>query len=52
MKLTLTRKQQEVFDFLVQNQDIFRHPPTLEELCASLGCEFPWLLTCPHQSLD
>ena len=37
MKLTLTRKQQEIFDFLVQNQDSFRHPPTLEELCASLG---------------
>jgi repressor LexA len=37
MKLTLTRKQQEIFDFLIQNQDSFRHPPTLEELCASLG---------------
>jgi len=37
MKLTLTRKQQEIFDFLVQNQDSFRHPPTLEELCSSLG---------------
>ncbi len=37
MKLTLTRKQQEIFDFLSQNQDNFRHPPTLEELCSSLG---------------
>lgn len=37
MKLILTRKQQEVFDFLVQNQDSFQHPPTLEELCASIG---------------
>jgi repressor LexA len=37
MKLTLTRKQQEIFDFLLQNQDNFTHPPTLEELCASLG---------------
>ena len=37
MKLTLTRKQQEIFDFLVQNQHSFRHPPTLEELCSSLG---------------
>ncbi len=37
MKLTLTRKQQEIFDFLVQNQDNFRHPPTLEELCAGIG---------------
>jgi repressor LexA len=33
----LTRKQQEVFDFLVQNQANFAHPPTLEELCESLG---------------
>lgn len=37
MKLTLTRKQQEIFDFLTQNQDSFQHPPTLEELCESLG---------------
>jgi repressor LexA len=37
MKLILTRKQQEIFDFLLQNQDSFRHPPTLEELCTSLG---------------
>jgi repressor LexA len=37
MKLTLTRKQREIFDFLIQNQDSFRHPPTLDELCASLG---------------
>ncbi len=37
MKLTLTRKQQEIFDFIIQNQDSFRHPPTLEELCESLG---------------
>ncbi|WP_411725477.1 transcriptional repressor LexA [Methyloglobulus sp.] len=37
MKLTLTRKQQEIFDFLIQNQDSFRYPPTLEELCAGIG---------------
>jgi repressor LexA len=37
MSLTLTRKQQEIFDFLIQNQDSFRHPPTLEELCAGIG---------------
>jgi repressor LexA len=37
MKLTLTRKQQEIFDFLIQNQDNFKHPPTLEELCVGLG---------------
>ena len=37
MKLTLTRKQQEIFDFLIQNQDSFPHPPTLEELCVGIG---------------
>jgi repressor LexA len=37
MKPTLTRKQQEIFDFLIQNQDTFKHPPTLEELCVGLG---------------
>lgn len=35
--MTLTRKQQEVFDFLIQNQELFAHPPTLEELCLLLG---------------
>lgn len=34
---SLTRKQQEIFDFLLQHQDSFSHPPTLEELCASMG---------------
>lgn len=37
MKQTLTRKQQEIFDFLIRNQDKFHHPPTLEELCAGIG---------------
>lgn len=37
MTKSLTRKQQEVFDFLLQNQDKFSHPPTLEELCACMG---------------
>lgn len=37
MKLTLTRKQQEIFDFLSQNLDNFSHPPTLEELCLGIG---------------
>ncbi len=37
MKLNLTRKQQEIFDFLIQNQGSFRHPPTLEELCIGIG---------------
>jgi repressor LexA len=34
---TLTRKQQEVFDFLLLNDARFSHPPTLEELCQALG---------------
>ncbi len=33
----LTRKQQEILDFLIENQDQFIHPPTLDELCAALG---------------
>lgn len=33
----LTRKQQEIFDFILQNQDSFTAPPTLEELCAAIG---------------
>jgi repressor LexA len=37
IKMTLTRKQQEIFDFLVHNLESFRHPPTLEELCAGIG---------------
>ncbi len=34
---SLTRKQQEIFSFLLQHQDNFPHPPTLEELCACMG---------------
>ncbi len=34
---TLSRKQKEIIDFLQQNQHIFTHPPTLDELCAALG---------------
>jgi len=37
MLKSLTRKQKELFDFLLQNQNRFRHPPTLEELCQALG---------------
>ncbi|MBL6986812.1 MAG: transcriptional repressor LexA [Methylobacter sp.] len=37
MLKSLTRKQQEIFDFLLQNQDKFSHPPTLEELCVCMG---------------
>lgn len=34
---SLTRKQQEIFDFLLQHQDEFTRPPTLEELCSHMG---------------
>jgi repressor LexA len=34
---TLTRKQREIVDFLLQNPQAFAHPPTLEELCVALG---------------
>jgi repressor LexA len=33
----LTRKQREILDFLLQNQDAFAHPPSLQELCTALG---------------
>uniref|UniRef100_UPI00404881BB transcriptional repressor LexA n=1 Tax=Methylotuvimicrobium sp. KM2 TaxID=3133976 RepID=UPI00404881BB len=32
----LTRKQQEIFDFLLDQHD-FAYPPTLDELCAAIG---------------
>ena len=34
---TLTRKQQEILDFLIDNQEQFPHPPTLDELCSAMG---------------
>lgn len=34
---SLTRKQQEVFDFLLANQERFPQPPTLDELCRAMG---------------
>jgi repressor LexA len=37
MKNPLTRKQQKLIDFLMQNQSHFTHPPTLEELCLAMG---------------
>ena len=33
----LTRRQQEIYNYLLENQDFFDHPPTHEELCQSLG---------------
>lgn len=32
----LTRRQQEIFNFLRDNQDKFTYPPSLDELCAAL----------------
>lgn len=37
MKHTLTRRQQEIYEYLRDHQDEFDHPPTLDELCAALG---------------
>lgn len=33
----LTRKQHEIVDFLIQNQNSFAHPPSLDKLCLALG---------------
>nr|WP_305792730.1 transcriptional repressor LexA [Sedimenticola hydrogenitrophicus] len=33
----LTRRQQEIYDYLQDNLDKFPHPPTLDELCSALG---------------
>lgn len=35
--LNLTRKQQEVLDFLKNNQAFFEHAPTLDEICNAMG---------------
>jgi repressor LexA len=37
MKHALTRRQQEIYEYLREHQDEFDHPPTLDELCAALG---------------
>ena len=37
MKHALTRRQQEIYEYLRDHQDEFDHPPTLDELCAALG---------------
>ena len=33
----LTRRQQEIYEYLVDNLENFPHPPTLDELCEALG---------------
>ena len=35
--MPLTRRQQEIYDYLLENQDYFDHPPTLDELCQALN---------------
>jgi len=35
--MRLTRRQQEILDFLRDHAEHFEHPPTLDELCAMLG---------------
>ena len=35
--LELTRKQQDLFEFLLNKHNEFTYPPTLDELCAELG---------------
>jgi repressor LexA len=35
--MNLTRRQQEIYDYLVDNEDHFDHPPTFDELCQALG---------------
>lgn len=37
MSISLTRRQQEIFDYLKDNLDQFEQPPTLNELCDALG---------------
>jgi len=33
----LTRRQQQIYDYLTDNQDYFDHPPSHDELCQALG---------------
>ncbi len=33
----LTRKQQELYNFLLTQQDNFTHPPTLDEICLAMN---------------
>lgn len=35
----LTRRQQQIYDFLVKNEASYSHPPSLEEVCLALGMQ-------------
>ena len=37
MQTKLTRRQQEIYDYLKENGYLFQHPPTLSELCTAMG---------------
>lgn len=37
MPPSLTRRQREIYDYLVAHREEFDHPPTLDELCTQLG---------------
>lgn len=37
MTNTLTRRQREIYDYLLAHQNELAHPPTLDELCTRLG---------------
>ena len=37
MDQPLTRRQQEIYEYLQEHLQEFPHPPTLDELCAALG---------------
>ncbi len=37
MTETLTRRQQQIYDYLQEHIGEFAHPPTLDELCQALG---------------
>ncbi len=37
MQQPLTRRQQEIYRYLLDHQAEFPHPPTLDELCTALG---------------
>lgn len=36
MSINLTRRQQEIYEFLQDNEVGFKHPPTLAELCSAM----------------
>lgn len=37
MQAPLTKRQQNIYNYLKEHQDLFDYPPTLDELCKALG---------------